>query len=153
MQDAHPLPRVDDLLDSLNNNKLFSTLDLLSGYWHVSMTSEDREKTAFITPGGLFEFLGMPYGLSTAPATFSKAVSIILSGLTYEICLCYFDDAIRWLVDLQEFDFTISHRPGSSNQNADALSRLNHCQNSQTNPAVSCSEFTTRCKSASSSAC
>ena len=93
-QDAHPLPRVDDLLDSLNNNKLFSTLDLRSGYWHVSMTSEDREKTAFITPGGLFEFLRMPYGLSTAPATFSRAVGIILSGLTYDICLCYFDDVI-----------------------------------------------------------
>ena len=49
-QDAYPLPRVDDLLDSLNNNKLFSTLYLRSGYWHVSMTSEDREKTAFINP-------------------------------------------------------------------------------------------------------
>ena len=64
-QDAHPLPRVNDLLDSLNNNKLFRTLDLRSGYGHVSMTSVDREKTAFITPGGLFEFLRMPYGLST----------------------------------------------------------------------------------------
>ena len=61
-QDAHPLPRVDDLLDSLDNNKLFSTLDLRSGYWQVSMAQADREKTAFITPDGLFEFLRMPYG-------------------------------------------------------------------------------------------
>ena len=93
-QDAHPLPRVDDLLDSLNGNQIFSTLDLRSGYWQVSMFPEDREKTAFITPDGLFEFLRMPYGLSTAPATFARAIGIILSGLTYDTCLCYFDDVI-----------------------------------------------------------
>ena len=76
---------------------MFSTLDLRSGYWQVSMRSEDREKTAFMTPNGLYEFLRMPYGLSTAPATFSRAISIILSGLTYEMCLCYFDDVIVFL--------------------------------------------------------
>ena len=93
-QDAHPLPRVDDLLDSLSGNCLFSTLDLRSGYWQVSMSPEDQEKTAFITPNGLYEFLRMPYGLCTAPATFTRALSIILSGLSYDICLCYFDDVI-----------------------------------------------------------
>ena len=92
--DAHPLPRVDDILDSLNGNSLFSTLDLRSGYWQLSMSPEDQQKTAFITPHGLFEFLRMPYGLCTAPATFARAIGIILSGLTYDICLCYFDDVI-----------------------------------------------------------
>ena len=71
--DANPLPRVDD--------NMFSTLDLLSGYWQLRMRPEDREKIAFVTPGGLYEFLRMPYGLSTAPATFSRAISIVLSGL------------------------------------------------------------------------
>ena len=93
-QDAHPLPRVDDLIDSLSGHCLFSTLDLRSGYWQVSMSPEDQEKTAFITPNGLYEFLRMPYGLCTAPATFTRALSIILSGLSYDICLCYFDDVI-----------------------------------------------------------
>ena len=93
-QDAHPLPRVDDLLDSLNGNSLFSTLDLRSGYWQLSMSPEDQQKTAFVTPHGLFEFLRMPHGLCTAPATFARAIGIILSGLTYDICLCYFDDVI-----------------------------------------------------------
>lgn len=88
-QDAHLLPRVDDLLNSLNHNKYFSTLDLCSGYWQVSMSPQDREKTAFMTPEGLFEFMRMPYGLSTAPATFAGAVNIILSGLTYDMSLLF----------------------------------------------------------------
>ena len=81
---------------------MFSTVDLRSGYWQVSMRSEDREKTACRTPNGLYEFLRMPYGLSTAPATFSRAISIILSGLTYEMCLCYFDDVIVLSTDIHQ---------------------------------------------------
>ena len=100
--DANPLPRVDDLLDALNGYSMFSTLDLRSGYWQVSMRPEDREKTAFVTPGGLYEFLRMPYGLSMAPATFSRAISIVLSGLSYEICLCYFDDVIIFSTDIHD---------------------------------------------------
>ena len=66
------------------------------------MRPEDREKTAFATPSGLYEFLRMPYGLSTAPATFSRAISIVLSGLTYETCLCYFDDVIIFSKDIND---------------------------------------------------
>ena len=92
--DAHPLPRVEDLLEALNGNTIFSTLDHRSGYWQIGMHPDDREKTAFSTPGELYEFLRLPYGLSNAPATFSRAIGIFLSGLTYAECLCYFDDVI-----------------------------------------------------------
>ena len=51
-RDARPLPRVDDLLDALQGYDLFTTLDLRSGYWQVSVSPEDREKTAFVTPTG-----------------------------------------------------------------------------------------------------
>ena len=81
---------------------MFSTLDLRSGYWQVSMHSEDREKTTFMTPNGLYEFLRLPYGLSTAPATFSHAISIIVSGLTYEMCFCYFNDIIVFSTDIHK---------------------------------------------------
>jgi len=53
-----------------------------------------RKKTAFVTPDGLYEFDRLPFGLSGAPATFDRALEIILSGLQYDICLCYFDDII-----------------------------------------------------------
>ena len=48
-KDSYPLPRIDEMLDSLAGAKYFSTLDLMSGYWQVMMDPHDREKTAFIT--------------------------------------------------------------------------------------------------------
>ena len=80
-RDAHPLPRIDDLLDSLQGSTMFSTLNLRSGYWQIAMSPEDREKTAFITPEGLWELLSMPFGVSNGCATFQRAIQIVLSGL------------------------------------------------------------------------
>jgi len=71
-KDAHPLPRVDDLLDALHGSHYFSTLDLRSGYWQVSVADKDREKTAFITPDGLWEFIRLPFGVCGGPATFQE---------------------------------------------------------------------------------
>ena len=93
-KDAHPLPRVDDLSDALHGSCLFSTLDLRSGYWQVSVDPKDREKTAFVTPDGLWEFCRLPFGVTGGCATFQRAIEIVLSGLSYDTCLCYFDDVI-----------------------------------------------------------
>ena len=62
-KDAYPLPRVDNALDMVAGCKWFTTLDLVSGYWQVELQSEDKEKTAFTTPEGLFEFNVMLFGL------------------------------------------------------------------------------------------
>ena len=61
VKDAYPLPRIDDTLDMLTGKQWFSTLDLASGYWQVSLSREARAKTAFATHSGLFQFKVMPY--------------------------------------------------------------------------------------------
>ena len=95
IKDAHPLPRIDDLLDALHGAKWFSTLDLKSGYWQVPISEQDKEKTAFRTSSGqLFEFNQVPFGLCNAPATFSRLMDRVLAGLHWETCLFYLDDII-----------------------------------------------------------
>ena len=85
VKDAHPLPRIDDLLDTLHGVRWFSTLDLKSGYWQVSIMERDKEKTAFRTSSGqLYEFNQVPFGLCNAPATFSHLMDRVLSGLHWE---------------------------------------------------------------------
>lgn len=61
--DTFPLPRIDDLLDQLGESKFFSMLDLASGDWQIWVHPDSQEKTAFITPQGLYEFCVMPFGL------------------------------------------------------------------------------------------
>ncbi|GBM00489.1 Transposon Ty3-G Gag-Pol polyprotein, partial [Araneus ventricosus] len=56
IKDSYPLPRIDDTLDALNGSQWFSTLDLKSGYWQVEIQPEDKEKTAFTTGQGLWQF-------------------------------------------------------------------------------------------------
>ena len=80
-KDAQPLPRIDETLDVLWSARWFSCLDLTSGYWQVEVAPEDREKTAFVTPYGLFQFRVMPFGLTNAPATFQRLIEQVLAGL------------------------------------------------------------------------
>jgi len=93
-KDAYPIPKIDETLDTLAGAKLFSTLDLRSGYWQVEVKPEHREKTAFCTPEGLFEFNVMPFGLCNAPATFQRLMDSVLAGLHWKTCLVYIDDII-----------------------------------------------------------
>ncbi len=93
-KDSYPLPRVDDLLDALSDARWFSTLDLASGYWQVELDPADREKTAFTTSHGLYEFRVMPFGLCNAPSTFQRLMELVLAGLSWESCLAYMDDIV-----------------------------------------------------------
>lgn len=93
-KDAYPLPRIDMTLDALHGSLWFTTLDLLSGYWQVEVAEADRDKTAFCTSEGLFQFRVMPFGLCNAPASFQQLMDLVLSGLQWSQCLVYLDDII-----------------------------------------------------------
>jgi hypothetical protein len=94
VKDSYPLPRIDSSLDSLGGSEYFSSIDMRSGYWQIGVAEKDRDKTAFITGDGLFEWLVMPFGLCNAGATFERVVDGILGSLRWNICLCYLDDVI-----------------------------------------------------------
>ena len=93
-KDAYPLPRIDMTLDALHGSQWFSTLDLVSGYWQVELEEADKEKTAFCTTEGLYQFKVMPFGLCNAPASFQRLMDLVLTGLQWSQCLVYLDDIV-----------------------------------------------------------
>ena len=100
-KDAYPLPRIDDSLDTLAGGQWFSTLDLVSGYWQVQMSEQDKEKTAFTTHKGLYQFKVMPFGLCNAPSTFERLMEIAMRGLQWAACLVYLDDIVVFSPDFE----------------------------------------------------
>lgn len=94
VKDSFPLPNIEDCLDTLHGNKYFSTLDMASGYYQIDLAPEDRKKTAFITRYGLFEHTRMGFGLCNAPATFQRAMQLVLQGLNWHVVLAYLDDIV-----------------------------------------------------------
>ncbi len=104
--DQFPLPRIDDMLDQLGKAQYFSTLDLAAGYWQIKVGEESREKTAFVTQQGLFEFRVMPFGLTNAPAVFQRLMQKVVSGLNSEegpdFVGVYIDDILVYSQTLTE---------------------------------------------------
>ena len=98
---AVPLPLIDDLLGILGKAVYFSTLDLISGYWQVMLHPPDREKTAFVSHRGLYEFTVMPFGLASAPGIFTQLISKVLEG--YEsFSTSYIDDVLVFSETLED---------------------------------------------------
>ena len=96
IKDCYPLPRIEDCLDTLAGTQFLSTLDMASGYWQLDIALEDWHKTAFITPFGLFGHGRLAFGLCNAPATYQRAMQLVLRGLLWHTALVYIDDVVFW---------------------------------------------------------
>ena len=104
VKDSYPIPKIEEILNQLGGNCVFTTLDLASGYHQVLVKKEDRCKTAFCTDRGLFEYVVMPFGLTNAPATFQRLMERVLKGLIGKICLVYLDDLMIYSKSLHEHE-------------------------------------------------
>ena len=99
---AFPIPRMEECIDALTGAKYFSALDLASRYHQVEMAEEDREKTAFTTPFGLYEWKRLPFGLANAPVHFSRLMQKVMSDHLFQILLIYLDDLLVFSPTFEE---------------------------------------------------
>jgi len=94
VKDKFPLPKIDTCLDTLNGCEFFSTCDLRWGYWQTEIDERDRDKTAFVTRKGQWRFKVLSFGLANAPSQFARIMELVMSGLTYDVCLVYLNDIL-----------------------------------------------------------
>ena len=101
VKDAHALPRIEESLDALGGAKWFTSLDLRAAYNQVGVHADDRHKTAFTTPFGLYEWTRVAFGLTSAPATFQRLMTQIYREDLFHILLCYLDDLLIFATDIR----------------------------------------------------
>src|SRR4029078_4035099 len=102
-KDAFPIPRIDDLLDMLEQATWFSSFDLYSGYHQIPLDKDAIEKTAFVTKFGHYEYLKMPFGLCNAPATFQRTMNEIFADLIGRGVIVYIDDVNVYSSTFQQY--------------------------------------------------
>ena len=93
-KDSFPLPKIDQLVDSMAGHKRTSFLDAYRGYHQITMEKADQEKTTFITPKGTFCYKRMPFGLENAGATYQRLVTKIFQDLIGKTMEAYVDDMV-----------------------------------------------------------
>ena len=102
VKDRYPLPRIDTLLDRLGRARIFTKLDLASGYHQIAMDDESIFRTAFTTSLGQWEFVVMPFGLCNAPATFQRLMNIVFATEINRFILVYLDDILIFSESIEE---------------------------------------------------
>ncbi|KAG1443008.1 hypothetical protein G6F55_012799 [Rhizopus delemar] len=101
-KDAYPLPRIDDLLDTLGKAKVFSALDMRAGFHQVPLEEDSKELTAFTTKFGTYHYNTLPMGLVNSPATFQRLIDLCFRPLINKCLVAYIDDLNVYSLNYQD---------------------------------------------------
>ena len=103
-----PLPRLEDIFDTIgeSKSKIFTLLDLTSGFWQLPLSSESKHKSAFVTHHGQYQWKRLPFGLSNATITFQETMCKVFQGMNWKMVLIYVDD---FLILSQNFEQHLQH--------------------------------------------
>ena len=105
IKNKYSLPRIDDLLDQLQEASVFSKIDLRSGYHQLKNKESDVSKTAFRTRYGQYEFLVMPFGLMNAPTAFMDLMNIVFHSYLDQFVIMFIDDILVYSRNMKEHVF------------------------------------------------
>lgn len=95
VKDRYPLPIIEDILENLYSARVFTSLDLKNGFFHVDIHPESRKFTSFVTPDAQYEFCKVPFGLCNSPSVFQRFINTVFKDLVRERFLfIYMDDLI-----------------------------------------------------------
>ena len=89
----YPLPKIDEMFTKLNGSRIFLTINLRSGYYHIGLTEGSSPKSASVVPMGKYEFLRTPFGFLQAPAYFQLLIDNVLQGCS-NFAMGYLDNII-----------------------------------------------------------
>ena len=101
--ESHPFPRIEDLVVKAGKCRWFSCFDINSAFWTIPLREEDREKTAFVTQNGHYQWKRLPFGLKTSPAIFQRTLSNVIrrNGLS-GFCVNYIDDILLFSENFED---------------------------------------------------
>lgn len=99
VRDSYPIPLIDDCLERVEGKKYFSVLDLKNGFHQVNMALDSVQYTAFVTPGGQYEYVKMPFGLRNAPAVFQRFINMVLEPFIKDGSIVVYMDDVTLATD------------------------------------------------------